>query len=105
MKPVDYDAFLNHKYFSDALISCIGYIAVAKKKDNASTATSTCFKNKSYEVSSKNSKVNEPQEKQSNYNEISIDLAYSPFKKYILFIDKYGGIPNGGTSMRGLMFF
>ena len=62
-----------------------------KKNDNASAATSTSVKDKSYEVSSKKSSVNETQENQSDSDEISINLESSSFKKYTVLIDIYDG--------------
>ena len=58
---------------------------------NGSTTTSTRVINKSDEVPRKKSSLNEPQEKKSEFYEISIDLKYSSYKKNIVFFGKdYG---------------
>ena len=41
MKPIDYDALLKHKEDSAALRASIAFNAVVKKKNKASTASST----------------------------------------------------------------
>ena len=57
-----------------------------RKKYNVSTATYTSVKYKSYEVSGKTAAVNEPQEDQSHYDAIYIDLQYDPPCKSIIYL-------------------
>ena len=62
----------------------MGSSTTTNKKENSSTTTSTSVKNKSYEFSEKIAAVNEPQEKKSNSDAISIELSYSSLKKHII---------------------
>ena len=88
MKPIDYDALFKSKKLSSVLTSIIFSITFEKKNYNNSTATSTSAKDKSDQVPIKKSPVNEPQEKQYDSYEISIDLSSSLFKEDIYLIDK-----------------
>ena len=61
LKPIDHDALFKFTQRTSVLESSIGSSTVAKK-NSAATATSTSFKDKSYEVQAKKKiLVNEPQ--------------------------------------------
>ena len=74
LKLINCGAFFNNKELSSALTESIGSSTFSKKNENDYTTTSGSVIYKYDEVSGKIAAVNEPQENQSNYNTISIDL-------------------------------